>query len=219
MRRLRTPQAEPYSLADPGELRIVCPGCGHAVPVLAEARCAKCGAGLEATLEASRGPPPPLPPRRLTRAQRSAVLRPLRHTHHAWGTFFLYSGALVLPVALVFVRPMLLQALIFMGMGLLFRRAGWPVAVRREQKRRLRALIWGLPAAAEITRVERHVVPGLEAGRRVQLDYGFTVHGRRIEGSQPSPHVSDLQRHPGERVWAVYVPEDPDANALWPPGP
>ncbi|AKQ70530.1 hypothetical protein A176_007442 [Myxococcus hansupus] len=219
MRRPRTLQAEPFSSTDLGELRIVCPGCGHAVPVLDEAHCVTCGASLEAALGASRGPPPSLPPRRLTRAQRAAVLRPLRHTHHAWGTFFLLAGVVMLPVALGFVWPLLLLSSIFMGMGLLFRRSAWPAQVRREQKRRLQALVWGLPAAAEITKVERQVVPGLEAGRLVQLDYVFTVHGRRIAGSQPSPHASDLQRHPRERVWAVYVAESPEVSALWPPGP
>ncbi|GHG78734.1 hypothetical protein [Comamonas sp. JC664] len=219
MRRPRTLQAEPCSSSDPSEARIVCPGCGCAVPVLAEAHCVGCGASLEATLGAARGPPPPSPPRRLTRAQRAAVLRPLRSSHHAWGTFFLFAGAWMLPVALGFVRPLLLLSCIFMGMGLLFRRSAWPARARREQKRRLQALIWGLPAAAELTRVERQVVPMLEAGRLVQLDYVFTVHGQRFEGSQPSPHASDLQRHPRERVWAVYVAESPEVSALWPPGP
>jgi len=219
VRRARAPLAEPFTLLEESALRVVCPGCGHAVPVDDEARCVTCGSALEAVLGAARGPPPPLPPRRLTRAQRSAILRPMRPTHYAWGTFFLHAGALMVPVALGFVWPLLLQAVLFMGMGALFRRASWPVDVRREQKRRLRALVWGLPAAAEITRVERQVVPTLEGGRRVQLDYAFAVHGQRIEGSLPSPHVLDLQRRPRERVWAVYVPEDPDINALWPPGP
>lgn len=126
---------------------------------------------------------------------------------------------MMLPVELAFVWPLLLQSLIFMGMGVLFRRTSWPVALRRAQRRRLKALVWGLPATAEITRVERQTVPSLHAGTVVRLDYAFTVHGQRIEGSMPSPHAADLLRRPGERVWAVYVAEDPGSSALWPPGP
>ncbi|WAM26153.1 MULTISPECIES: hypothetical protein [Myxococcus] len=209
----------PYLSPESSEFRIVCPGCGHAVTVGAEARCMRCGASLEAALSAARGPPPPLPPRRLTRAQRAAVSRPKLHKHYMLGTLALWAGVMLLPVGLFFLRPLLLQSVIFIGMGLLFRRTSWPVALRREQQRQLKALVWGLPAAAEITRVERQVAPTLHAGRLVQLDYVFTVHGQRVEGGLPSPHALDLLRRPGERVWAVYVAEDPGASALWPPGP
>ncbi|QQR44244.1 hypothetical protein JKA73_35600 [Myxococcus xanthus] len=219
MRRARISLDAPYLSPESGEFRIVCPGCGHAVTVGAEARCMKCGASLEAALSAARGPPPPLPPRRLTRAQRAAVSRPKLHKHYVLGTLALWVGVMLLPVGLFFLRPLLLQSAIFIGMGLLFRRTSWPVSLRREQQRQLKAWVWGLPAAAEITRVERQVAPTLHAGRLVQLDYVFTVHGQRVEGSVPSPHASDLLRRPGERVWAVYVAEDPGASALWPPGP
>ncbi|WP_246356709.1 hypothetical protein [Pyxidicoccus fallax] len=204
---------------DPVEPRLVCPACAHAVPIGADARCEACGASLAEALEASRGPRPPLPPRRLTRAQRRAVLRPKLRAHHDLGTLFLALGALMLPVALGFLRPLLLMTAIFLGVGFLLRRSGWPAALRREQKRRLQALRWGLPAPAVLTSVERHAVPSLQAGRVVQLGYVFTVHGETIQGSVPSPHVTDAQRRPGERVWAVYLAEDPSVSALWPPEP
>jgi hypothetical protein len=187
------------------------------VPVGPEARCEACGGSLVDVLEASRGPRPPLPPRRLTRAQRAALLRPKLRAHHDVGTLFLALGALMLPVALAFLRPLLLMTAIFLGVGFMLRRSGWPGALRREQKRRLQALRWGLPAPAELTRVERHAVPSLEAGRVVQLDYAFTVHGQPVHGSVPSSHLADAQRRPGERVWAVYLAEDPRVSALWPP--
>ncbi|WP_223757945.1 hypothetical protein [Myxococcus sp. RHSTA-1-4] len=202
---------------EPLEPRLVCPACGTSVPVAPEARCEVCGGSLADVLEASRGPRPPLPPRRLTRAQRRAILRPKLRAHHDLGTLFLALGALMLPVALAFLRPLLLMTAIFLGVGFLLRRSGWPGALRREQRRRLRALRWGLPAPAELTRVERHVIPSLEAGRVVQLDYAFTVHGQPFLGSIPSPHLADAQRRPGERVWAVYLAEDPRISALWPP--
>lgn len=198
---------------------MLCPACERSVPVGPEARCEGCGASLLEALEASRGAPPPLPPRRLTRAQREAILRPRLRAHHDLGTLFLALGALMLPVALVFLRPLLLMTAIFLGVGLLLRRSGWPRALRREQRRRLQALRWGLPAPAVLVRVERHFVPTLEAGRVVQLDYAFTVHGQPLQGSMPSPHLADAQRRPGERVWAVYLAEDPHLSALWPPGP
>ncbi|MFP2926840.1 hypothetical protein ACLESO_16895 [Pyxidicoccus sp. 3LG] len=111
------------------------------------------------------------------------------------------------------------MACIFLLVGFLLRRSGWPSALRREQRRRLQALRWGLPAAAELTGVERHFLPSLEAGRVVQLDYAFSVHGQRVHGSMPSSHLSDLQRLPGEPVWVVYLAESPDISALWPPEP
>ncbi|MCP3140100.1 hypothetical protein [Pyxidicoccus xibeiensis] len=206
-------------LPEPREPRLVCPACAQAVPVGPDARCQVCGGSLAETLSAARGPPPPLPPRRLTRAQRRAVLRPKLATHHILGTLFFALGALLLPVAFVFVRPLLLMAAIFLFVGFLFRRSGWPAALRREQRRRLQALRWGLPAAGELTGVERHFLPSLEAGRVARLDYVFTVHGQRVHGSMPSPHLSDLQRRPGAPVWVVYLAEAPDISALWPPEP
>ncbi|WP_164012509.1 hypothetical protein [Pyxidicoccus trucidator] len=165
----------------------------------------------------SRGAGPPLPPRRLTRAQRKAILRPRLVTHHSVGTFFLALGVLMLPVALGFLRPLLLMTGIFLLVGVLLRRSGWPGALRREQRRRLQALRWGLPAAAELTRVERHVLPGLEAGRVAQLDYVFLARGQPVHGSTPSPCLADARRSPGEPVWVVYLAEDPAVSALWPP--
>ncbi len=133
------------------------------------------------------------------------------------GTLFLTLGGLMLPVALAFVRPLLLMTGIFLLVGLLFRRSAWPGALRREQRRRLQALRWGLPVAAELIRVERHGLPALEAGRVAQLDYVFFVHGQPMSGSVPSPLPADARRHPGEPVWAVYLAEDPSLSALWPP--
>ncbi len=190
----------------------LCTAAPYSRPGLRPPR-ARCSDGRRLT----SGPPPPLPPRRLTRAQRDAVLRPQRASHHHLGTFFLAFGALVLPVALVFLRPLLLMGAIFLGVGWLLRRSGWPASLRREQKRRLQALRWGLPARAELTRVERHFVPALEAGRVAQLDYVFIVHGQRLEGCMPSPHAADARRRPGEAVWAVYLAEDPRVSALWAP--
>ncbi|WP_240360130.1 hypothetical protein [Pyxidicoccus caerfyrddinensis] len=194
-----------------------CPGCGRAVLPGRDARCRECGGFLEDAAHVSRGPPPPPPPRRLTRAQRSAVLRPRLGTQYWLGTFFLALGALMLPVALVFLRPLLLMTGIFLLVGVLLRRAGWPGALRREQRRRLQALRWGLSAPAELTRVERHIVPGLEAGRVAQLDYVFLVHGQPVPGSVPSSRLADSRRLPGEPVWAVYLADSPDVSALWPP--
>ena len=203
---------------EPSAPRIVCPACARAAPVGPEARCEACGGSLLEALEASRGPPPPLPPRRLTRAQRGAILRPRLRAHHDLGTLFLALGALMLPVALVFLRPLLLMTAIFLGVGVLLRRSGWPGALRREQRRRLHVLRWGLPAPAVLVRVERHGIPTLEAGRVAQLDYAFIVHGQPLQGTLPTPHLADTQRRPGERVWAVYLAEDPGLSALWPPG-
>jgi len=197
----------------------VCAGCARAVLPGRDARCWECGGSLVDAPRVSRGPSPPLPPRRLTRAQRKAILRPRLGTHHAVGTLLLALGALLLPVALGFLRPLLLMAGIFVLVGVLFRRSGWPGALRREQRRRLKVLRWGLPVAAELTRVERHVLPGMEAGRVAQLDYVFLARGQPVHGSTPSSRLEDARRSPGEPVWAVYLAEDPSLNALWPPEP
>jgi hypothetical protein len=133
------------------------------------------------------------------------------------GTFFLALGALMLPVALAFLRPLLLMTGIFLLVGVLLRRSGWPGALRREQRRRLQALRWGLSAPAELTHVERHTLPGLQAGRVAQLDYVFLVHGQPVPGSVPSSCLADARRLPGEPVWAVYLADSPDVSALWPP--
>jgi hypothetical protein len=212
-----TVHPHPPRTLDPEATHRVCPGCERAVLPGHDGRCQDCGGSLEDALRVSRGPTPPLPPRRLTRAQRRAVLRPKQAAHHRVGTLFLSLAALMLPVALVFLRPLLLMTGIFLLVGLLLRRAGWPGALRREQRRRLKALRWGLPAAAELTHVARHALPGLEAGRLAQLDYVFRVHGQPVSGSVPSPLPADARRRPGEPVWAVYLAEDPSVSALWPP--
>lgn len=182
-----------------------------------DGRCRDCGGSLEDAPHLSRGPPPSLPPRSLTRAQRRAVLRPRLGTQYWLGTLFFSLGVLMLPVALVFLRPLLLMTGVFLLVGVLLRRFGWPGALRREQRRRLHVLRWGLPAPAELTRVERHHVPRLEAGRVAQLDYVFLARGQPVRGSVPSSRAADARRPPGEPVWAVYLAEDPGISALWPP--
>ncbi|MCP3170017.1 hypothetical protein [Myxococcus qinghaiensis] len=199
--------------------RWVCPACAHVVLVGPDERCSVCGGSLSEVLRAARGAPPPLPPRALTRAQRQAVWRPASSSRHALGTFLLTVGVLMMPVAVAYLRPLGVPAAILGGLGLLLRRTAWPPALRREQRQRLRALRWGLPAAAELTRVERDFVPGVKAGSVVRLEYVFTVHGELLQGAMPSPHVLDVQRRPGEHIWVVYLAEDPSVSALWPPGP
>ncbi|QSQ22044.1 hypothetical protein JY651_44050 [Pyxidicoccus parkwayensis] len=195
----------------------VCATCARAVLPGRDARCRECGGSLEDAPHVSRGPPPPPPPRRLTRAQRAAVLRPKWASQYWMGTFFLALGTLVLPVALAFLRPLLLMAGIFLVVGVRLRRSGWPSVLRRAQRRRLHVLRWGLGAPAELTQVERHSLPGLEAGRVARLDYVFLVHGQPVPGSVPSSRLADARRPPGEPVWAVYLAESPDVSALWPP--
>ncbi|MFP2906550.1 hypothetical protein ACLESD_16080 [Pyxidicoccus sp. 3LFB2] len=195
----------------------ICSGCARAVLPSRDERCPECAGSLADAPRVSRGSAPPLPPRRLTWAQRRAVLRPRLATHYSVGTLFLALGALLLPVALGFLRPLLLMTGVFLLVGVLLRRSGWPGALRREQRRRLQVLRWGLPAAAVLTRVERHVLPSLEAGRVAQLDYVFLVHGQPVRGSTPSARLADARRSPGEPVWAVYLAEDPALSALWPP--
>ncbi|NTX40935.1 hypothetical protein HUA78_41560 [Myxococcus sp. CA033] len=201
------------------DARLVCPTCAHVVLVGPEERCAECGGSLTEVLRAARGVPPPLPPRALTRAQRQAVWRPASSSRHALGTFLLTVAVLMVPVAVAYLRPLGVPAVILGGLGMVLRRTAWPRALRREQRQRLRALRWGLPAAAELTRVERDFVPSVKAGSVARLAYVFTVHGELLHGDMPSPHALDVQRRPGERIWVVYLPEDPRVSALWPPGP
>lgn len=207
----------PLDLPPAFQQRVACPACRHAGPVTLDTRCESCGASLEDVLRATRGPLPPLPPRRLTRGQRHAVLRPKVERLFAMGTLLGALGLVSAPVFAVFLRPVLLASAIFLVVGFQLRRAGWPPAIRREQRHRLRALEWGVPAEAVITYVGRHVVPSVQAGRVAEVRYAFTVHGETFIGAGPSSQEVDALRPVGQPVWVVYVPENPHLNALWPP--
>lgn len=200
----------------------VCPACARSVHPGRDGRCPDCVGPLledEDEPRVSRGPAPPPPPRSLTREQRAAVLRPKLASQYWMGTFFLVMGMLMLPVVLAVFRPLLLMAGIFLVVGVLLRAAGWPRALRRAQRRRLQALRWGVAAPAELTRVERHFLPAVEAGRVARLDYVYVVGGLPLPGSVPSSRLADARRAPGEPVWAVYLSVRPDISALWPPEP
>ena len=89
---------------------------------------------------------------------------------------------------------------------------------RRRALGKLEALERGVAARAEITEVFIDGSVEINGRHPWVVAYTFqTEDGRRIEGRVRGWESSNRDREPGQPLWAVYVREDPDRNAIWPP--
>ena len=128
-------------------------------------------------------------------------------------------GLPILVIGLVlscFIGPF---ALIPIGLGAIFATIGY--MMRRHDSRQMKAtlevLSRGTPAearVAEVTRDHRHVYNGEPA---YSVVYVFFVGGARYGGTMNSHDPVNATHQPGEPLWVVYNPADPNHSSLWPP--
>jgi len=132
-----------------------------------------------------------------------------------FAAFGLLFGGLGCPLTIVLI-PL---GLGFCGFGLLFGGLGLLISVpaMRGAQRRLRALRVGEFVRGRIVEVTRDTSQSVNGRHpwllRYLFDTGTSVH----EGTVSAWEWLEGEREPDEPVWVVFLEEDPEVNAIWPP--
>ncbi len=197
----------------------MCPWCGQRNPADA-LECRSCGGPLPAPLGDDPGPEPPPPPRQLPAGYKNRVLWKNAPGNAIGLAFFLLGAMLgcILSVAGL-ATGLLPLACIGGGMGLLFVLIGGGLlfAGIRSGLGKIRPYELGRAAVGEITEIFRDTSVSVNGRSPWAVLYQFEADGVVYEGRATTwKHAPGIQAV-GNRVYVLYLPDDPEQNALYPP--
>jgi hypothetical protein len=196
---------------------ITCPWCQQHWVTRPGLDCARCGGPLPPPPGPSLSLAPPPAPRKLP----DAFLDRLKKRYFGlwFGNLFLMIGLPVVVLGLVltcFAGPF---ALIPLGIGGVFATIGY--MFRRHESRKMNAtldvLSRGMAAEARIAQITRDPRELYNGEPAYSVVYVFFVGGARYGGTMNSHDPVNATHQPGEPLWVVYNPADPNHNSLWPP--
>ncbi len=182
-------------------VQVECPWCKTVNRVITETHCKTCGGPLPAVSHdnsgINRGTPPPSPPRKLP----DVYVKKLKYRN----TLFI--------IGIIFIVPFI-WSIIFPIIGFFLVRSGL-----RTAKRKIEALEKGIKAEGVLIDVYKDTSETVNGKNPWRLDYEFkTKNGDIITAKKTGAWNSNNRyRKPNDKLWIVYLPEDPKINAIWPP--
>ena len=182
-----------------GECRsLKCSWCGTANPVPERTHCSACAAALPPLPGEDPGESPPPPPRELPQGYRWRRFRTVIDWLSCFFFFFVFGWSLLFP-------------LIY---GLILRKK------IRNERRKLDALERGVPARGEVIEVQE-IRKGFDDKPKIHWGVRYVFDGPDgvAEGMSETHESAYAQFSPGDAVWVVVDPADPEGNDLWPPLP
>jgi len=210
---------------------VICPWCGTTYAAF-QSNCQRCGGPLtpadqaagkpregseEAELEGNLTQPPPAP-------------RPIADSY-AWrlvldegwvvaaivlaslgATFFLVGAILTIFIITAFVGiPFALIGLAMLGGG-----AGVTVWRYQAAKRTVEVMRNGQSAIGQIAGVDENLNVSVNGRHPWRITYRFQAIGRDYEGQVTTLHTPGPRLRPGSRTYVLYLPNEPQYNALYP---
>lgn len=177
-----------------------CGWCGTPTSDPTQTNCKNCGGPLPpsgALALDDPGPKPPSAPRKLPAAYKRQVM--------LWKNVHVFIGVLF---TVVFCWTILFPLI---GIPL------WIVGHRRG-KQKLLALEQGRPGRAELQEVFRDTSVTINNRHPWRVVYSFEdQHGTVHDGDALTWSAAHSRREAGEAFWVVYMPNEPEINAPWPP--
>ncbi len=174
-----------------------CAWCDTVNTDAAATNCVNCGGPLPALPGMDPGPEPPPPPRTLPVKYRRRVMY-WKNVRVLVGMMFTIVGCWTI----------------------LFPIIGIPVWIkgRKMALAKLAALERGRGARAQVVDVWRDTSVTINGRNPWAIEYSFeTAEGTVVKGKAQAWDASNADRRPGQPLWVVYLPEDPEQNAIWPP--
>lgn len=120
---------------------------------------------------------------------------------------FIFLGFLLLGLLLPALLPLL-----FMAGGLAMLLVG-----RRDAATTLNAFVRGIAAEGKVVSVSVDHSQAINGAHPWKLTYHFAVGSRLHEGAAVSWDSIVTARAPGQPLWVLYLPNDPEQNTLYPP--
>lgn len=88
----------------------------------------------------------------------------------------------------------------------------------REAKGELLPLENGMYVQGEITAINVDMSKNMNGKNPRIIEFAFTVGGRAYTGDVPNlMDPVHLWKKAGDKIWVVYMPEDPMISSVWPP--
>ena len=158
------------------------------------------------------GPPPPPVPRPLPKGF---------EFRRKWsGNILALVGIIFFLIgSFIFLVFLLLGLLIGMPLPLLFMVGGFAMLLigRRQAARTLNAFVRGSVAEGKVVSVAQDHSQTLNGVHPWKLTYHFPTGAQLQEGTVVSWDSTITARAPGQPLWVLYVPEDPEQNTAYPP--
>ena len=126
--------------------------------------------------------------------------------------FFLVGSLLTVAFLIIGLLVGILLPLLFVIGGLVMLRIG-----RRAAARTLTAFVRGTAVEGKVFSVLQDHSQTVNGQHPWKLTYHFPVNGQVHEGSLVSFDSTVTLRAPGQPLWILYLPNDPEQNTAYPP--
>jgi len=89
---------------------------------------------------------------------------------------------------------------------------------KKEAQDELIPLQFGTPTPGEVVSVRTDYSKVINGRSPMVVDFKFEIDGRLCGGSVGNIFTDlYLLKQPGEKVWVVYMPQNPQLSSIWPP--
>jgi hypothetical protein len=182
-------------------VQLECPWCKTFNKVIHETNCKNCGGPLPAIPHGDSGldagKPPGPPPRKIP----AVYVKKLKYKN----VHFL--------IGIIFLVPFI-WTIIFPIIGFFLLRHGLKVA-----NKKLEALEKGVKTEGILTDIYKDTSQSVNGRHPWKIEYEFkTRNGELISAKKTGAWNSNNRyRKPNDKLWVVYLTEDPSVSAIWPP--
>lgn len=184
---------------------VTCPWCMTYYPTRPSSiNCMNCGGTLPFKISTKLGEKPGLAPRALPKKFKNQVML-WKNTKALVGAIFIAIGIPTIPI---------------FGFGLIFTLVGYFLykSGRAEGTEKIMALENGIAAEGEIIEVSYDTSETINGRHPFLIKYSFTTKdGQAQIDSVKSWDDNNALLKNGDKIWVVYIPENPKMSSPWPP--
>jgi hypothetical protein len=184
---------------------VTCPWCATYYPARpTTTNCMNCGGILPKGISNQLGEKPSLPPRALPKKFINQVML-WKNTKAFIGVIFIVIGIPTIPL---------------FGFGLIFTLVGYFLykSGRKEGFEKITALQNGIAAEGEISEISYDTSETINGKHPYLVKYMFTTaSGQPQADSVKSWDDNNALLKKGDKIWVVYIPENPQISSPWPP--
>lgn len=176
---------------------VTCPWCKSQFYQPSHSNCPNCGGSLPVSDGSGAGAPPPPAPRELPKS----FIRATKYTNNV-------NTIIGMVFTLVFF-----WSIIFPIIGIFLWRKGL-----RDAKNELDPLKEGAHVQGEVSSIRVDGSKNINGKHPRIIEFTYVVDGRPYRGDVPNlMDPIDLWKKPGDKIWVVYMRDNPEISSVWPP--
>ncbi len=183
------------------KIQIDCPWCSTVNRVTDETNCVNCGGPLPAIPHNNEGMDKGLPPGSVPREIPKVYIKKLKYKN----VHFIIGFVFTVPFFWTIIFPII---------GFFLMRYGLKTA-----NKKLFALENGIKAEGVLVDIFKDTSQSINGRNPWLLEYEFrTESGKLITAKKTGAwNKNNRYRRPNDYLWVVYIPDNPEINAIWPP--